>query len=67
MPLSLNPYPIKTENGHPMIAPAATPKIANGVESWNHPVMAISVVYMQKEEGRNAEKEEEDNWQTCYY
>lgn len=50
-----------------MIAPAATPRTANGVESWNHPVMAISVVYMQKEEGRNAEKEEEENWQTCYY
>lgn len=54
-------YPIKAENGHPTMAPAATPIIANGVESWNHPVMATSVVYIQKEEGRNAE-EKEQNW-----
>lgn len=49
------PHPIRAENGHPTMAPAATPSTASGVESWNHPVMAISVVYMQKEEGRNAE------------
>lgn len=41
------------------MTPAATPMMANGVESWNHPVMATSVVYMQKEEGRNAEEMEE--------
>lgn len=38
------------------MTPPATPIMANGVESWNHPVMATSVVYMQKEEGRNAER-----------
>lgn len=36
------------------MAPAATPMMANGVESWNQPVMATSVVYIQKDEGRKA-------------
>lgn len=52
-------YPTRAENGHPTRAPAATPRMANGGESWNHPVIATSVVYMQKEEGKNAEEEEE--------
>ncbi len=41
------------------MAPAATPIMANGDESWNQPVMATSVVYMQKEDGRNAEEREQ--------
>ena len=53
-------YPIRAENGQPTIAPAATPMTANGIESWNHPVMATNVVYMQKEEGRNAGGESRD-------
>lgn len=44
--------------------------MANGGESWNQPVMATSVVYMQKDEGRNAvgkeqkkkKRLEEDEW-----
>lgn len=44
------------------MAPAATPTMANGAESWNHPVMATSVVYIQKEEGRKAEAEEQRRW-----
>lgn len=47
-------YPTRTEKGHPSRTPAATPRMANGGESWNHPVMATSVVYMQKEDGKNA-------------
>lgn len=39
-----------------MMAPAATPITANGVESWNQPVMATIVVHMQKEDGKNAEE-----------
>lgn len=54
-------YPIKAENGQPTIPPAATPITASGMESWNHPVMAIRVVYMQKEEGRKAEEKEQRN------
>ena len=42
------------------MAPAATPMMANGVESWNQPVMATRVVYMQKDEGRNAEERERE-------
>lgn len=42
------------------MAPAATPMMANGVESWNQPVMATSVVYIQKEEGRKAEEKEQN-------
>lgn len=57
--LAYGPYPIRAENGHPTMTPAATPIMANGVESWNHPVMATSVVYMQKEEGRKAEEKEQ--------
>ena len=52
-------YPIRAENGQPTIAPAATPMTANGMESWNQPVIATIVVYMQKEEGRNAGGEAE--------
>lgn len=33
--------------------------MANGGESWNQPVIATSVVYMQKEEGKNAEEDRE--------
>ena len=40
------------------MAPAATPRMANGGKSWNQPVMATKVVYMQKEEGRNAADEQ---------
>lgn len=40
------------------MAPAATPMMANGVESWNQPVMATSVVYIQKDEGRKAVENE---------
>ena len=36
------------------MAPAATPIMANGGESWNQPVMATSVEYIQNVEGRNA-------------
>lgn len=57
---SLWNYPIRAENGHPTMAPAATPMMANGVESWNQPVMATRVVYMQKDEGRNAEERERE-------
>lgn len=56
---SFQPYPIRTENGHPTMAPAATPVMAKGVESWNHPVIATNVVYIQKEEGRKAEAREQ--------
>lgn len=42
------------------MAPAATPSTANGVESWNQPVMAIRVVYIQKEEGSSAEETERE-------
>lgn len=49
-------YPTRTEKGHPSRTPAATPRMAKGGESWNHPVMATSVVYMQKEDGKNAKR-----------
>lgn len=42
------------------MAPAATPMMANGVESWNQPVMATSVVYIQKDEGRKAEEKQQN-------
>lgn len=42
------------------MAPAATPMMANGVESWNQPVMATSVVYIQKDEGRKAVEKEQN-------
>lgn len=58
-------YPIRAEKGHPTMAPAATPKIAKGGESWNHPVIAIRVVYIQKDDGRKAEEKEKNEWIFC--
>jgi hypothetical protein len=52
--ITLVSYPRAALNGHPKMAPAATPSTAMGVLSIYHPVMAISVVYMQKLLGRNA-------------
>lgn len=51
-------YPRAALNGHPRIAPAATPSTAMGVLSIYHPVIAINVVYMQKLLGRNADDEQ---------
>lgn len=47
-------YPRAALNGQPTIAPAATPSTATGILSIYQPVMAISVVYIQKLLGRKA-------------
>ena len=47
-------YPRAALNGQPKIAPAATPSTAMEVLSKYQPVMATSVVYLQKLLGRSA-------------
>lgn len=52
-----SPYPRAALKGQPMMAPAATPSTAMEVLSIYQPVMAITVVYMQKLLGRKAAKQ----------
>jgi len=49
-----SPYPRAALKGQPSRAPAATPSTATEVLSIYQPVMAITVVYMQKLLGRKA-------------
>lgn len=54
-------YPRAALNGQPKIAPAATPSTAMEVLSMYQPVMATSVVYIQKLLGRSAATVKEGN------
>lgn len=55
MTIPIYAYPRAALNGQPTMAPAATPRTAKAILSMYHPVMAITVQYMQKLLGRKAE------------
>lgn len=47
-------HPSRALKGQPTTAPAATPSMARLGRPWNQPVIATTVLYMQKVLGRNA-------------